>query len=330
MRQMSLRVLMLCLAPVLLTVSLSGCAPALSINDRLNTGDIKMEVMAPILRNDPVGAPLLDALQDYPNFFAKFRGGAHSDEFFDCMISQMRRRETARQAGTYEKELDKMIAEYRAKGWLNDERAVIYRKLYMIPGVATADNRSIIADTERLRDAQKYPKRFHRVVGLPETPALIQPYLIGISDELSVVDMLNPAQTNTAGLLWFALPIPPVQPGGATGADHIRRLLTTVFTAENGWKTETSETLMAEYKKLCDQVAALPPASRQQINLAEASPERRFNYNHIFVVTNMKLPAKQGLSGAEFTSITFEDLYDDLGFIWVQLSHSKTQPQKVL
>jgi hypothetical protein len=188
--------------------------------------------MFPILKNDPVGAPLQVALQEYPSFFAKFTGGPLPDEAWTVLIDEVKRRDSARQAGNYEEEIDRIVADYRAKRWLNHERAEAYKKQYMNPIYTKFDNRGVIAQMERAR-AEGASGMTHRIVGLPDAPAAIQPYKMGNISRLVMVNGADPTKHNSTAQLIFALPIPQ----GTNGADHIRRLFSTAFLIEYGWTT---------------------------------------------------------------------------------------------
>jgi len=186
--------------------------------------------MYPVLRSDPVGAPLQAALQEYPNFFAKFSGAPLPDEGWAVLIDEVKRRDTARQAGNYKEEIDRIITDYRAKGWFNDERAEAYKKLYLNPVYFKFDNRGIIAKMERSR-AGKDVGNSLRIIGLPDAPAAIQPYKMGSVSKMEIANTNDPTKRNTSAILSFALPIPQ----GTNGTDHIRRLFSTAFLKDYGW-----------------------------------------------------------------------------------------------
>lgn len=277
------RLLLICLFYLLLAVSLSACASQM-MRPNLATG-INTEAMFPILRSDPVGAPLQIALQDYPNFFAKFSGGPFPDEAYEVLLYEVKEREAGRQAGNYEEAVNKVIADYRAKGWFNDERAEAYRKLFMNPVYSKFDNRVVIAKLERWR-AEGATSKTRVIVGLPDAPAAIQPYKIGNVSKMVIANTSDPTKHNTSAVLFFALPIPQ----GTNGADHIRRLLSTAFLKEYGW-TATQEV------------------------------ENKYNFNATF----SDFYTGAGFNAPEILTVKFETLYDDLGFVWVTMMYIKPQ-----
>jgi len=285
MQRYPLRLLMICLFYLLAAMSLSACGGMTQMLRPQHRIGINTEAMFPKLRSDPVGAPLQLALQEYPNFFARFSGGPFPDEAYKVLLYEVKEREAGRQAGNYEEAVNKVIADYRTKGWFNDERAQAYKNLFMHPGYASFDNRGIIAKIERAR-AEGSSGITHGIIGLPDAPAAIQPYKIGNVTKLVIANTSDPTKHNTTAVLFFSLPIPQ----GTNGADHVRRLLSTAFLEEYGWT-----------------------ATQEVVN--------KYNFNATF----SDFYTGAGFNAPEVLTVKFETLYDDLGFVWVTMIYVKPQ-----